>query len=155
MCTVHCRNELPLTCTAEPLELPRKSTDTQPPPTTAFLDRLLCGDSTGTAAAALLCAIVQPVTVTLYTSKAAMEPPHVEHGWLDLEPFGHPIKPPTAELRVKVLFWTLRNSPPLRPVADTAPPFAALQLTKTQCDTVTLLSTADTAPPLPFTFEQL
>jgi hypothetical protein len=107
------------------------------------------------AAAALLCAIVQPVTVTLYTSKAAMEPPHVEHGWLDPDSFGHAIKPPTAELRVKVLFWTLRNSPRLRPVTDTAPPFAALQLTKTQCNTVTLLSTADTAPPLPFMLEQL
>ncbi len=155
MCTVHCRNELPLTCTADPLEFPRKSTDTQPPPATAFLDTLLCADSTGTAPAALLCAIVQPVTVTLRTSNAAMEPPHVEQGWLDPDSFGHAIKPPTAELRVKVLFWTLRNSPPLPPVADIAPPLAALQLTKTQCDTVTLLSTADTAPPLPPMLEQL
>jgi hypothetical protein len=91
----------------------------------------------------------------LRTSKAATEPPHAEHGWLDPVSFGHAIKPPTAELRVKVLSWTLRNSPPLPPVADTAPPLAALQLTKTQCDTVTLLSTADTAPPLPFMLEQL
>ena len=152
---MHCRNELPLTCTAEPLEFPRKSTATQPPPATAFLDILLCGELTGTAAAALLWAIMQPVMLTLCTSKAAMEPPHVEHGWLDPDSFGHPIKPPTAELRMKVLFWTLRNMPRSRAVADTAPPFAALQLTKTQCDTVTLLSTADTAPPLPFMLEQL
>jgi hypothetical protein len=155
MFTVHCRNELPLTCTADPLEFPRKRTDTQPPPATAFLDRLLCADFMGTAPAALLCVIVQPVTVTLRTSNAAMEPPHVEHGWLDPDSFGHAIKPPNAVLRVKVLFWTLRNSPPLPPVADTAPPLAALQLTKTQCDTVTLLSTAETAPPLPFMLEQL
>jgi hypothetical protein len=84
-----------------------------------------------------------------------MEPPHVEHGWLDPDSFGHAIKPPTAELRVKVLFWTLRNTSRPRAVADTAPPFAALQLTKIQCDTVTLLSTADTAPPLPPKLEQL
>ena len=41
-----------------------------------------------------------------------------------------------------------------RPVADTAPPLAALQFTKRHCDTATLLSTADTAPPLPLGLEQ-
>ena len=67
---------------------------------------------------------------------------------------GHPMSPPTAELPLKLLFSTRRNTPPPRPVADIAPPLAALQFTKLHCDTATLLSTADTAPPLPLALEQ-
>ena len=98
--------------------------------------------------------MVQPVMLTLDISKAATAPPHVEHGSLDRVPVGHPIKSPTAAFWLKLLLSTRRNKPLLPPVADTAPPLAALQLMKLHCDTATLLSTADTAPPLPLEWAQ-
>ena len=150
--TVHLKNVLPLKRSEDPLEFPGNSTDTQPPPAIAFCDFLNCGEPTGTAATAWLSAIVQPVTLTLTTSKAATAPPHVEQGSLDRESSGHP--PPIAVLCVKLLLRTWRNRPGPGPLADTAPPLAALQLIKRHCDTATLLSTADTAPPLPLGLEQ-
>ena len=152
--TVHLKNVLPLKRNEDPLEFPGNSTDTQPPPAIAFCDFLNCGEPTGTAATAWLSAIVQPVTLTLTTSKAATAPPHVEQGSLDREPLGHPIKPPIAVLCVKLLLRTWRNRSRPGPLADTAPPLAALQLIKRHCDTATLLSIADKAPPLPLTLKQ-
>jgi len=78
--TVHCRNVLPLMLTLEPLEFPENNTDTQPPPTTAFRDARNCPDVMGTDACALFSIIVHPLIVTFNISKAAMAPPHVEHG---------------------------------------------------------------------------
>jgi hypothetical protein len=75
-----------------------------------------------------------------------MPPPHVEHGWAAL--FGQPGKPPTAELPIKELFCTMKNKRLPGPATDTAPPLAAVQLMKLHCNTVTLLVTADMAPPL-------
>ena len=150
--TVHLKNVLPLKSNVDPLEFPGNSTDTQPPPATAFCDLLCCGEPTGTAATAWFSAIVQPVTLTLTTSKAATAPPHVKQGSLDREPPGHP--PPIAVLCVKLLLRTWRNRPRPGPLADTAPPLAALQLIKRHCDTATLLSIADKAPPLPLTLKQ-
>ncbi len=49
----------------------------------------------------------------------------------------------------------LRNRPVPGPVADIAPPLAALQLKKLHCDTATLLPEAETAPPLEVGLEQL
>ncbi len=144
---------LPLTFTLEPLEFPVNNTDTQPPPATAFLDALNCCDAVGTYACALFSIIVHPLTLTFNISKAAMAPPHVEHGCVASE--GQPLKPPFAEFRVKVLFWTLRNRPVPGPVTDSAPPLAALQLMKLHCDTSTLLPLAETAPPLEVGLEQL
>ena len=141
-------------CSTNALQFPRNSTDTQPPPATALRDKVLCWDVTGTFATTVLSVMEQPVTLTFNISKAAMAPPHVEHGSLDWLPGGHPMSPPTAELPLKLLFSTRRNTPPPRPVADIAPPLAALQFTKLHCDTATLLSTADTAPPLPLALEQ-
>ena len=153
-CTAHRKNELPLMCSTNALQFPRNSTDTQPPPATALRDKVLCWDVTGTFAITVLSVMEQPVTLTFNISKAAMAPPHVEHGSLEWLPGGHPMSPPTAELPLKLLFSTRRNTPPPRPVADIAPPLAALQFTKLHCDTATLLSTADTAPPLPLALEQ-
>ena len=153
-CTVHRKNELPLTCSTNALQFPRNSTDTQPPPATALRDKTLCEDAMGTSATAVLSVMEQPVTLTFNISKAAMAPPQVEHGSLEWLPGGHPMSPPTAELPLKLLFSTRRNMPPPRPVADIAPPLAALQFTKLHCDTATLLSTADTAPPLALGLEQ-
>ena len=93
--------------------------------------------------------IVQPTTVTFGISNAAMAPPHEEHGCV-----ASAGQLPVAELLANVLFWTLRLRPPPGPVTETAPPLAALQLTKLQLDTTTLLLLADTAPPLAFTFAQ-
>jgi hypothetical protein len=146
--TEQCANELSLKCTADALEFPRNRTDTQPPPATAFRDAMYCEEPAGTAATTLFSTMLQPLTLTFRISKAATAPPHVEHGSLDRN--GHPMSPPIAALRVKLLFRTSRNRSPPPPVAATAPPLAALQLTKLQFDTVTLLSTADTAPPLLF-----
>ena len=98
--------------------------------------------------------MVQAVTLTFAISKAATAPPHVEHGSLDWLPAGHPINPPMAVLLLKSLFCTRRDKPVPGPVADIAPPLAALQFMKRHCDTATLLSTADTAPPLPLGLEQ-
>ena len=97
-CTAHCRNELPLTCTADPLELPRKSTDTQPPPATDE------AESTGDAAiaSAMFATIVQPLMLTLNISKVAMAPPQVEQGSDGFA--GQSAKLPLAMLPVKVLF---------------------------------------------------
>ena len=153
-CTAHRKNELPLMCSTNALQFPRNSTDTQPPPATALRDKVLCSDVTGTFATTVLSVMEQPVTLTFNISKAAMAPPHDEHGSLEWLPGGHPMSPPTAELPLKLLFSTRRNTPPPRPVADIAPPLAALQFTKLHCDTATLLSTADTAPPLPLGLEQ-
>jgi hypothetical protein len=150
--TVHLKNVLPLKRNEDPLEFPGNSTDTQPPPATALCDLLRCGEPTGTTATARFSAIVQPVTLMLTTSKAATAPPHVEQGSLDREPPGHP--PPIAVLCVKLLLRTWRNRPRPGPLADTAPPLAALQLIKRHCDTATLLSIADKAPPLPLTLKQ-
>jgi hypothetical protein len=147
--TSHRKNELLTMRSVEALEFPRKSSDTQPPPATALRDRPIWGESVGTTATALLSDMLQPTTLTFHISKAATAPPHVEHGSLDRVPVGHPIKPPTAEFRLNVLFSTRRNKLLPSPVADMAPPLAALQLMKQQRDTVTLLPTADTAPPLP------
>jgi hypothetical protein len=47
------------------LFFPLKRTNTQPPPATAFRDKLLCWDSAGTTARALLSFIVQPATLAL------------------------------------------------------------------------------------------
>ena len=93
----------------------------------------------GTSATALLSVIEQPMTLTLNMSKAAMEPPDVEHGSCDRVPCGHPIRPPIAAQRVNALFSTLRNMLVSSPVADIAPPFEALQLMKLHCVTVMLL----------------
>jgi hypothetical protein len=101
--TVHLKNKLPLKSNADPLEFPGNSTDTQPPPATAFCDLLCCGEPTGTTACAWFSAIVQPVTLMFPTSKAATAPPHVEQGSLDLESLGHPTEPPIAVLCVKLL----------------------------------------------------
>ena len=90
---------------------------------------------------------------TFSLNGAAMAPPHVEHGCAASE--GQPLKPPLAEFRVKVLFWTLRNRPVPGPVTDIAPPLAALQLMKLHCATSTLLPLAETAPPLEVGLEQL
>jgi hypothetical protein len=103
-CTVQCRNELPLTRTVHALEFPRKRTDTQPPPATAFWDFPYCWDCTGTAARALFSTIEQPVILTFDISNAATAPPHAKHGSLDRSPAGHPIALPIAALRVKLLF---------------------------------------------------
>ncbi len=146
--TAQCANELPLKCMVDALEFPLNTTDTQPPPATAFRDAMYCEEPAGTTATTLFSTILQPLTLTFRISKAATAPPHVEHGSRDCK--GHPISPPIAALRVKLLFRTSRNMSPPRLVAATAPPLAALQLTKLQFDTVTLLSTADTAPPLLF-----
>ena len=151
--TAHFRKVLPLTLTLEPLEFPENNTDTQPPPTTAFPDALNCPDAVGTYARALFSIITQPLIVTFNISKAAMAPPHVEHGCATSA--GQPLKPPIAELRVKLLFWTLRNKSLLEPVTDIAPPLAALQLMKLHCNTTMLLPLADTAPPLEVGLEQL
>ncbi len=151
--TAHCRNELPLTTTVEPLTFPTNNTATQPPPATALLDVPNCGESFGTNACTLFSIIVDPVILTFNISKAAIAPPHVEHGCAASA--GQPLKPPFAELRAKVLLSTLRNRPAPGPVADIAPPLAALQLMKLHCDTTTLLPLADTAPPLEVGFEQL
>ncbi len=150
----HRKNELPLMCSVDALEFPRNSTDTQPPPATALRDLSFCGDAAGTAATAEFSVMVQPVTLTFAISKAATAPPHVEHGSLEWLPAGHPINPPMAVLLLKSLFCTRRDNPVPWPVADIAPPLAALQFMKRHCDTVTLLSTADTAPPLPLVLEQ-
>jgi hypothetical protein len=152
-CTVQCINRLSLIRTVHALEFPRNRTDTQPPPATALRDAPFCWDSTGTAARALFSTIKQPVTLTLEISSAATAPPHAEHGSLDRFA-GHPVTLPIAELCEKLLFLTSRNKPRPRPVADIAPPLAALQLRNRHCDTVTLLSKADKAPPLLFAFEQ-
>ena len=128
---------LPLTLTLEPLAFPENNTDTQPPPATAFWDALYCGDVVGTDACALFSIIVQPLILTFNISKAAMAPPHVAHGCAASA--GQPLKPPLAELRVKLLVWTLRNRSAPGPVTDIAPPLAALQLMKLHCDTATLL----------------
>jgi hypothetical protein len=96
---------------------------------------------------------VQLRILTFNISKAAMAPPHVAHGCAASA--GQPLKPPLAELRMKVLFSTLRNRPAPGPVTDIAPPLAALQLMKLHCDTATLLPLADTAPPLEVGLEQL
>jgi hypothetical protein len=150
----HLENELSLMSSVDALEFPRNSTDTQPPPATALRDLTLCGYAAGTAATAEFSVMVQPVTLTFVTSKAATAPPHVEHGSLDWLSAGHPISPPMAVLLLKVLFCTRRDNPASGPVADIAPPLAALQFTKLHCDTATLLPTADTAPPLPLGLEQ-
>ena len=152
--TSHRTNELLITRSVEALEFPRKSSDTQPPPATALRDNPLWGESDGTTATALLSAMVQPATLTFHISKAATAPPHVEHGSLDRVPVGHPITPPTAEFRLKVLFSTWRNKPLPPPVADKAPPLAALQLMKQLRNTATLLPMAETAPPLPSALAQ-
>ena len=151
--TAHCRNVLPLTFTMEPLAFPENNTDTQPPPATAFWDALYCGDLVGTDACALFSINVQPLILTFNISKAAMAPPHVAHGCAASA--GQPLKPPLAELRVKLLVWTLRYRPAPGPVADIAPPLAALQLIKLHCDTAMLLPLAATAPPLEVGLEQL
>ena len=78
--------------------------------------------------------MVQPVTLTFAISKAATAPPHVEHGSLDWLPAGHPINPPMAVLLLKSLFCTRRDNPVPGPVADIAPPLAALQFMKRHCD---------------------
>ena len=152
--TTHCKNELSLMRTDDALELPPNSTDTQPPPATALRDEAFCEDSVDTTATALFSISAQPVTVTFRISNAAIAPPHVEHGSFDLMPVGHPIRPPIAELRLKLLFRAVKNNPLTVPVTEIAPPLAALQLLKLQRDTVTLLSTADTAPPFPSALEQ-
>ena len=103
-CTVHRKNELPLTCSTNALQFPRNSTDTQPPPATALRDKTLCEDAMGTSATAVLSVMEQPVTLTFNISKAAMAPPHVEHGSLDWLPEGHPMSPPTAAFPLKLLF---------------------------------------------------
>ncbi len=152
----HRKNEFPLICSVRALEFPRNSTDKQPPPATALRDKLFCGDPIGTDATAEFSVMLQPVTLTFAISKAATAPPHVEHGCrsLDWLPAGHPINPPMAVLLLKSLFCTRRDNPVPGPVADIAPPLAALQFTKRHCDTATLLSTADTAPPLPLALAQ-
>jgi hypothetical protein len=78
--TSHCSNLLPNTRTSVPLALPKNNTETHPPPAKAFLDALCCSDKRGTDALTKLEIIVQALMVTLGTSKAAMAPPHVEHG---------------------------------------------------------------------------
>jgi hypothetical protein len=90
--------------------------------------------------------------VTLNISKAAIAPPHVEHG--RDESSGQPTKSATARLWVKVLLWMLRNMPFPRPVTDIAPPLAALQPVKLHCVTTTLLPLAEIAPPLEVGLEQ-
>ena len=96
---------------------------------------------------------MHPLIVTFNISKTAMAPPHAEHGCAASA--GQPLKPPFAELRVKLLFWTSRNRSSLEAVTDIAPPLAALQLMKLHCDTTILLSLEDTAPPLEVGLEQL
>ena len=102
--TVHRKNELPLMSSTNALQFPRNSTDTQPPPATALRDKPLCGDVVGMSATAALSVMEQPVTLTFNISKAAMAPPHVEQGSLDWLPGGHPTRPPTAALPLKLLF---------------------------------------------------
>jgi hypothetical protein len=101
--TVQCEKEFPLKYTADTLEFPRKRTETQPPPATALREAAFCGDCEGTAASALLAVIEHPVTLTLDISKAAIAPPHTEQGSLKRWLSGHPVTPPTAALRMKVL----------------------------------------------------
>ena len=106
--TVQLRNVLPLNFKLDPLEFPENNTETQPPPATAFRDALNCCDSVGTDACALFPVIVHPPIATFDISKAAMAPPHVEHGCVGSA--GQLAKPPPlAELAVKMLFWTLRT----------------------------------------------
>jgi hypothetical protein len=102
--TVHRKNELSLICSTNALQFPRNSTDTQPPPATALRDKPLCGDVVGMSATAALSVMEQPVTLTFNISKAEMAPPHVEQGSLDWLPVGHPMRPPTAALPLKLLF---------------------------------------------------
>lgn len=83
-----------------------------------------------------------------------MTPPHVEHGALGWGMPRHENEPPTAELRVKLLFRTCRNELKLWPIDDRAPPFDALQSVKWHCVTVMLLLNAERAPPLPLGFVQ-
>jgi hypothetical protein len=90
--------------------------------------------------------------VTFDISNTATAPPHVEHGWLSSA--GQPAEPALAELPVKTLLRTLRYKLLLRPDTDMAPPLVALQLMKLHCDTTTLLSLADTAPPGALGLEQ-
>lgn len=59
--TLQCKNELWLANTVAPLELPRKNTETQPPPATALRDALCCCDCCGTLATAALFVIKQCV----------------------------------------------------------------------------------------------
>ncbi len=95
---MHCKNVLPRMCTVEPLAFPRNKTDTQPPPAT---DEALTTCSA--YATALLSTIVQPLTLTLNISKAAIAPPQVEHGSDGNAVLGQSSERPVAELLVKVL----------------------------------------------------
>jgi len=97
-CTVQCRNELPLMRTVHALEFPRKRTDTQPPPATDEKELNGCVYTT-----ALLSTIVQPLTLTLNISKAAIAPPQVQHGSDGLEVPGQSSERPVAEILEKVL----------------------------------------------------
>jgi hypothetical protein len=140
--TSHCRNLLFDTRTVTSLALPKNNTETQPPPATAILDELLRKD---TDASAMLEVIVHPTIVRFGISKAAIAPPHDEHGCAASP--AHPLAPPMAELRSKALLCTSRYKPLPGPVTDIAPPLAALQFTKLQNDTTMLLPRALKAPP--------
>jgi hypothetical protein len=99
--TSHFTNLLLNTRNAVSLALPKNNTEMHPPPATAFMDALFCGDKRGTDARALLETIVQPLMVTFCISKAAMAPPHVEHGCA--ASWEQPLAPPMAELPSKSL----------------------------------------------------
>jgi hypothetical protein len=96
----------------------------------------------------MLEAIEHELTVTLRISKAAMAPPHDEHGCA--ASWGQPLVPPSAELRWKSLPCTRRNKLLPGPVTEMAPPLEALQLRNLHCNTTTLLPLALIAPPLAF-----
>jgi hypothetical protein len=146
--TSHFTNLLLNTRNAVSLALPKNNTETHPPPATAFLDALFCGDKRGTDARAMLETIVQALTVTFGISKAAMAPPHDEHGCAASS--GQPLAPPSAELPSNSLPCTRRNNKLPGPATEIAPPLAALQLTNLHRNTTTLLPLALTAPPLAF-----
>jgi hypothetical protein len=101
-CTMHLSKVLLTTRMEEPLAFPKNNKETQPPPDTAFREARCCGDAVGTDADAKLETISQPLTETLSTSKAAMAPPHAEHGCIAMS--GQPIMPPIAELSWKEQF---------------------------------------------------
>jgi hypothetical protein len=139
--------------TLEPLAFLENNTDTHPPPATAFWEFRYCPDILGTNARTLFDVMVQSLMVTLNMANAAIAPPHDEQG--SAASLGQPTKPPSAELPVKLLLRTWRKRSLPGPVTDMAPPLAAVQLLKLQCDTTRLLPLETTAPPFEFRLEQL
>ena len=69
--TVQCANELPLKCMVDALEFPLNTTDTQPPPATAFRDAVYCEEPAGTTATTLFSTMLQRKRPVSRTNEAA------------------------------------------------------------------------------------